>query len=60
MRDHASWVAWSVGSGTVWKWSYTHTLSQAKSPPGVVAVSACWSRDRMVSQWFSGATSVRS
>jgi hypothetical protein len=29
ISDHASWVASSVGIGTVWKWSYTHSESHA-------------------------------
>ena len=31
ISDHASWVASSVGIGTVWKWSYTHSESHALS-----------------------------
>ncbi len=31
ISDHASCVASAVGTGTVWKWSYTHSESQA--PP---------------------------
>ena len=29
ISDQASWVASSLGTGTVWKWSYTHTLVQS-------------------------------
>ena len=51
---HASWVASSVGSGVVWKWSYTHTDSQA------VPSSACRTRSRMVRHWSAGSMPARS
>ncbi len=41
ISDHASWVASSVGTGTVWKWSYTQTDSQGPA-------SAAWAKSRMV------------
>ncbi len=44
MRVHASWVASSLGTGVVWKWSYTHTLLHGPA-------SACSASEWIVLQW---------
>src|SRR5690606_24146129 len=50
---HASWVAWSVGAGTVWKWSYTQI--------DVHGPASAWrATPSMVSQWCAGSMPARS
>src|SRR3954451_3432587 len=53
IRVQASWVAWSPGTGTVWKWSYTQTDSHGPA-------SALRARSRMTVHCRSGSIPTRS
>src|SRR5690554_1154943 len=53
MSDHASCVASSLGSGVVWKWSYTQIDSHGPA-------SACAASPLMVDQWSAGSMPTRS
>jgi hypothetical protein len=53
ISDHASWVASSVGTGTVWKWSYTQIDSKGPA-------SAAWARSRMVAHCSDAGIPARS
>ena len=50
---HASWVASSVGTGTVWKWSYTQSDSHGPA-------SAACASPLITSQCFAGSMPTRS
>ena len=54
MRVHASWVASSETTGTVWKWSYTQ--SDSKVSPS----SANLARPAMASHCWAGSMPTRS
>src|SRR5690242_17423290 len=53
ISDHASCVASSVGTGTVWKWSYTHTLCHGP-------LSAALARSRITRHWSLVSMPARS
>ncbi|BDZ55269.1 hypothetical protein GCM10025870_23420 [Agromyces marinus] len=56
MSDHASWVASdSLGTGTVWKWSYTQIDSHGEPTRSTYAARPC-----IVAQCSAGSMPTRS